>query len=78
MSIKYLAPTLSNNIRMMFRKIPSGFNKHIKLGQNMNESKRGSGLAIIHFFNNKKALMKNVSLQDLTPNPVYLLNYFGK
>ena len=28
--------------------------------------KRGSGLEMIHFFNNKQVLMENVSFQDLT------------
>ncbi|MGB6607446.1 MAG: hypothetical protein WBF28_06540, partial [Atribacterota bacterium] len=32
--------------------------------------KRGSGLEMTHFFNNKKVLMENVLFQDLTP---YLL-----
>ena len=30
-------------------------------------SKRGSGLEMTHFFNNKQVLMENVSFQDLTP-----------
>jgi len=29
--------------------------------------KRGSGLETTHFFNNKQALMENVSFQDLDP-----------
>ena len=30
-------------------------------------NKRGSGLEMTHFFNNKQVLMENVSFQDLTP-----------
>ena len=36
---------------------------------------------MIHFFNDKKALMKNVSLQDLTPNPgaeEYFIHFLKK
>jgi len=34
---------------------------------NKSEGLKGSGLAMTHFFNDKQALMENVSLQDLTP-----------
>jgi len=33
----------------------------------MGKIKRGPGLAITHYFDNKQALLKNMSLQDLAP-----------
>jgi len=43
------------------------------LNQIKKEGKRGPGLTITHFFNNKQALMKNVTLQDLTAKFPHIL-----
>ena len=42
------------------------------------KSKIGSGLAMTHFLNNKQALIKNVSLQDLTPKLCFIILLLNK